>query len=111
MKRLLLATTGLVAVALTSGFAGPHQRKTQQTAAETPIAAGQNIPIFRAHSNLVLVDVVVTKKHGQPVLDLPKSAFQVFENGKPQQISYFERHHATEAAQVSTAPLNLPAGM
>ncbi len=109
MKRLLLATTGLVAVALTSGFTGPRQPKTQQPA--TQPQTGQAIPVFHTRSSLVLVDVVVTNKKGKPVLGLPKSDFQLFENGKPQQISVFERHTATEAEQVSTAPLNLPAGM
>jgi VWFA-related protein len=40
-------------------------------------------------SRLVLVDVVVTDKHGQPLLGLQPADFTVTEKGKPQKISVF----------------------
>ena len=44
---------------------------------------------IRVSSRLVLADVVVTDKHGQPVLGLKTSDFTVIEKGKPQKISVF----------------------
>ncbi len=44
---------------------------------------------IRVTSRLVLVDVVVTDKHGQPVLGLQSADFAVTEKGKPQKISIF----------------------
>jgi VWFA-related protein len=44
---------------------------------------------IRVSSRLVLVDVVVTDKHGKPVLGLKPSDFTVTEKAKPQKISVF----------------------
>jgi VWFA-related protein len=44
---------------------------------------------IRVSSRLVMVDVVVTDKHGQPVLGLKPTDFTVTEKGKPQRISVF----------------------
>jgi VWFA-related protein len=44
---------------------------------------------IRVSSRLVMVDVVVTDKHGQPVLGLKPTDFTVMEKGKPQKISVF----------------------
>ncbi len=44
---------------------------------------------IRVDSKLVLIPVTVTNAKAQPVLDLPKAAFQVFEDGVEQQITHF----------------------
>ena len=44
---------------------------------------------IRVSSRLVMVDVVVTDKRGQPVLGLKPTDFTVTEKGKPQRISVF----------------------
>jgi len=49
-----------------------------------------------------LVQVYVTDKNGKPVANLDKSEFRVFDNGKLQTITEFERH---------TAPLEPAAGL
>lgn len=49
-------------------------------------------PSFRTQTNLVLVDVVVTDGHNQPVNHLAAQNFTVLENGKPQTIKTFEEH-------------------
>jgi VWFA-related protein len=71
-----------------------------------PQAAGQNgtanVPVLKVRSDLVLVDVVVTK-NGVPVKGLSKDQFRVLENGKEQQLKVFEVH------EQSTAPSNAPA--
>jgi len=56
-------------------------------------------------SNLVLVDVVVTK-NGVPVKGLTEDEFRVLENGKQQELKVFEAH--SEAEQPATAS-NAPA--
>lgn len=50
----------------------------------------------------VLIDLVVTDKNDRAVPGLQKEAFQVFEDGKPQTISFFEPSFAgsSEAAKV-----------
>ena len=57
-----------------------------QSPQEAEQVAGLSI---RVSSRLVLVDVVVTDKHGQPVLGLKPTDFTVTEKGKPQKISVF----------------------
>src|SRR5260221_4893835 len=46
-------------------------------------------PVFRTTTRLVQVNVVVHGKDGQPVADLKKETFTVFETGKPQEIASF----------------------
>jgi VWFA-related protein len=46
-------------------------------------------PIFRTGVNTVLVPVVVRNSHGRAVGDLTKDDFELFDKGKPQEISSF----------------------
>ncbi len=54
-------------------------------------ALGQqpNPPVFKSQSNMVLVDTVVTDKHGQYIKDLSVKNFRVWEDGKPVEIQTF----------------------
>jgi VWFA-related protein len=63
---------------------------------------------IRVSSRLVLVDVVVTNKHGQPVLGLQPADFTVIEKGKPQKISVFT---APDKAAAKPAAPALPPGV
>ncbi len=89
----------------TAGSACAKQAKTQANPRH-----GHGVPLFHMRSNLVLEDVVVMN-HGKPVLGLPESQFRVFENGKPQRITYFKEHRATDALRVATGPQHLPPGV
>jgi VWFA-related protein len=51
----------------------------------------QNQKPTRFIVNVVTLPVAVAKKSGQAVLDLSQKDFQVFEDGKPQQISHFDQ--------------------
>src|SRR5215472_5505515 len=51
-------------------------------------------PTFRTQARDVVVDLVVTDEKGAPITGLKSPAFQVFENGKPQTIDFFEEHAA-----------------
>lgn len=46
-------------------------------------------PTFRAGINFVRVDVIVTDRKAQPVVDLAQTDFEVLEDGKPQSIEQF----------------------
>lgn len=59
-------------------------------------------PTFQATTRLIQVSVVVRDKNGQPVSDLTKADFKLFENGKEQPIQVF----SIETDRV--APSNLP---
>jgi VWFA-related protein len=68
---------------------------------------GVSAPVFHAETRLVVVDVVVTNGHGQPVTELEKPDFTLLEDGKPQQIKIFEAH--TPPAQPKAIPkIELP---
>lgn len=62
---------------------------------------------IRVSTRLVVVDVVVVDKHGQPVLGLQPSDFTVSEKGKPQKISVFT---PPNQAPAKAAPPALPLG-
>ena len=73
--------------------------QAQGTAAAASQAAEQ--PVIRTHSNLVLVDVVVTD-HGTPVQSLDRSHFHVLEDGHEQKVTSFDERR-TPASQTSIA--------
>ena len=53
------------------------------------VGMAQEQPVFRGGINFVRVDVIVTDKKGQQVVDLKQSDFEVAEDKKPQSISQF----------------------
>ena len=55
--------------------------------------------VFKAESNLVIVNIAVRDKSGKPMSGLKKEDFTLLENGKPQTISVFE------VQQLSNDPL------
>jgi VWFA-related protein len=76
--------------------------------AQSPKQAEQEPALsIRVSTRLVVVDVVVTDKHGHAVLGLQPSDFSVLEKGKPQKISVFTPPN--QASVKSTAPA-LPPG-
>ena len=57
-------------------------------------------PLVRSSTHVVLLDVIVTDKAGQPVTTLTQDKFTVLENGVPQKIISFE----APSTNVTTAP-------
>jgi VWFA-related protein len=51
-------------------------------------------PPFTLHAHIreVLIDITVTDANGNPVTGLPKSAFHIYDNGRPQTIDSFVEH-------------------
>jgi VWFA-related protein len=73
-------------------------------------AAPPNLPVFRAQTELVLMDVLVTDADGAPVRGLPASDFTLSEDGKPQQIRVFEEHGSQTNGTGKTEAAALPPG-
>ena len=63
--------------------------------------------VLRAHSNLVLLDVVVTD-HETPVHGLTRSQFHIFDNGREQSIQTFDEHQPPSQPPSVPAPFELP---
>jgi VWFA-related protein len=72
-------------------------------AAQSPQEPEPSLTI-RVSSRLVVVDVVVTDKHGQPVLGLQPTDFTITEKGKPQRISVFTAPGQTVKLAAPTLP-------
>ncbi|HTX75515.1 MAG TPA: VWA domain-containing protein [Terracidiphilus sp.] len=49
-------------------------------------------PVFRTGARDVVVDIVATDKEGHAIPGLHASDFEVFEDGKPQKVDFFEEH-------------------
>lgn len=73
--------------------------------AQTVDPDSSQAPSFRSKVRVVLLDVVVTDKEA-PISNLKKDDFQVFEDGVPQNISYFEEHKGMAPTQIK--PPDLP---
>ena len=79
------------------------------------VVCGQQPPVYqspetlKANTRLVIVDVVATDNHGQPVSDLTVDDFTMLEEGKPQKISHFSFQHPGEmqAAPMRSLPPNV----
>jgi VWFA-related protein len=112
--RLARASPALVFLlpCLCPGQSADGNRAGSATNASRPQAVAQNTPktpVLQVQSNLVLVDVVVTK-NGVPVKGLSKDQFRVVENGKEQELKVFEGHtEAEQPATANTASTNVPA--
>src|ERR1035437_9730335 len=106
MKSAVL--TSLMVVAVLLGTASP---RAQQASRQRP-------PVFRAETELVLVNVVVRDKNGNVVRNLTKDDFAVVEDDKPQSVSSFDFEELDRAdAAMAAAPAapvlekTLPASM
>ena len=59
-----------------------------------PPAEAQDAPVFKAESSLVVLHVTVKDKQNHYVGGLPKDAFEVFEDDKPQEVALFTAEDA-----------------
>jgi VWFA-related protein len=76
---------------------------TAEPAFDVPSLSTRNqaqVPVFKATSEAVVVDIVVTKGHDEPVTGLRKEDFQIREDGKPQPVDFFEEHAPDNAPAV-----------
>ena len=68
-----------------------------------PVSAQSPEPVLRATTRLVQINVIVTKHGNEPVQGLKKEDFQVFDNGKRQEIRQF-----SEETRAILPPSNQP---
>jgi VWFA-related protein len=62
---------------------------------------------FKAQTELVLVNVTVRDKNGNPVRDLKPEDFTVLEDNKPQKVATFDSENTENVQQVPTQQANL----
>ena len=85
--------------------------QTQSPSADAPEMSAQDAPVpLRVRVNLIPVRVVVRDAQGHAVANLHKEDFQLFQDGKPQEISNFAvqtpdslSQHVVQTQAVSTA--------
>jgi VWFA-related protein len=100
----MLRRTSLLLLFLGSfGIAVALKAQTDQTPSE-PLPAAS----FRTTVSTVVLDVVVTDHDGNPVRGLTKDRFQVFEDGKPQTVNFFEPHVEDAPGPLATRPQEPP---
>jgi VWFA-related protein len=63
---------------------------------------------LRTQARVVLTDVTVTDKNGNPVHNLSRSAFHIFDDKKPQDIASFEEHTGAHPTVIPTAAPSAP---
>lgn len=109
-SRHSLLTPALVFCFLLSGPSLMPRSGRAQTGRTTPpaTAAGAattqgNSFTLRVQTNIVLVDVRVTGRRGQPVTDLKPEDFRVFEDGVEQKVSSFSFENIAGLAAASAA--------
>lgn len=70
---------------------------------DAPTPGSSSTLTLHADTRIVLADVTVTDRHGNPVHNLPSSDFRVFDNGRPQQLASFEERDDTSST-LTAAP-------
>ncbi len=90
----------------------PPISPTQPDVPTMPKQDAAPTPILRTTTREVVVDVVVTKNNGEPVMGLGKQDFAVLEDGKPQSIDFFEERsiNTPTPGAIPSMP-SMPAGM
>jgi VWFA-related protein len=102
--QLRLLTWAALALVTPNGFAaGAADAKTREIQNQSPSQTTNSATVIHTASRLVLVDVVVTDKHGRPVLGLNAGDFRVLENGVPQKIEFFESDGSKAKAPLNPA--------
>ncbi|HWC20170.1 MAG TPA: VWA domain-containing protein [Terriglobales bacterium] len=71
------------------------------------LCAAQN-PQFHSEARLVLVDVVASDQGDQPILGLKPEDFKIWEDGKLQQIRFFDSHTLATRSNTREVPRQLP---
>ena len=89
MKVAVAVAMVLAGVGGWSSAAGQAGRRRDQK--ETP-ASNEAPYTLQVTSRVVLTDVLVTDKQGNPVTGLTEGDFRVLDNGKPQTLASFEEH-------------------
>lgn len=101
--------TSAAALALATVVVASGQERPPQPPPPPPQApdADPDQQVFRAGINFVRVDVIVTDREGNPVVDLTQDDFEVFEDNKPQTVEAFR----LVKIDATTVPVFTPRGL
>ena len=74
--------------------------------ASSPGSSNQAPYTLQVNSRVVLTDVTVTDKQGNPITGLTENDFRLLDNGKPQKLASFEEHRqqASQLTEASATP-------
>jgi VWFA-related protein len=97
LRKLLIIAGCLVA----SMLAGVRSLECQVNPSQD---ANDGKDVLKSESALVVLDVVVTDKKGQPVYGLQRSDFTVFERDEKMTLQNFEEHRADQAPPSPSSP-------
>ena len=81
----------------------PWSSAAAQASGSSGSGSGQGPYTLQVNSRVVLTDVTVTDKQGNPVTGLPQSEFRIFDNGREQKLASFEEHREKMATLQETA--------
>ncbi|MGD0737440.1 MAG: VWA domain-containing protein [Terracidiphilus sp.] len=107
---LLIAVAGILILGAGTAALSRAQASSASQAVSAPAPAvvpDTGETVFRANSNLVLVDVVVADR-GKPIHGLDRGRFHLFEDGREQTVTAFDEHQFTGQAQASPHIVKLP---
>lgn len=97
---LVRALRSLFAALLTAGLTLPSTAQ----APSTPPPPDQPTYTLQVNTRIVLTDVTVTDSHGNTIRNLPQSAFQVYDNNRPQTLASFHEHIQAPDTLPAAAP-------
>ena len=93
-----------------SGYSVAPDLAQSQASQNPPGQAGQQDQPIRVKTELIELRAVVTDKRGQAVTDLKKEDFELMENGKPREVSFFSVVKIPGRGEVRQA-VNTPANV
>jgi VWFA-related protein len=108
--RVLLPFFAIATIALSAVAQTPQATKTVQEPAESAPQRQQDLPVLHTGTQLVVVDVVVQDKKGNPVHGLTREDFVLTESKKPQTINHFEEHSNQHPPAMGPGLPKLPPG-
>lgn len=105
-RRLIIRCANAAGIALTLLLAVFLLHSSYTSA--TQVKTAEQAPAFRSSARMVLIDVLVTDKDGNPVRGLTKDDFALKDDGAVQRISGFEEYQRETPSEVR-APFKLNA--
>ena len=103
-----IALTALTVAAMAAQD-GPKQDAPKQDAPK-PASTGDPSDsgvLIRSTTRLIQLNVVVHDRKGEPVKDLKKEDFKIFDNGKPQKVAVFSMDANVVLPQMKPLPQNV----
>jgi VWFA-related protein len=93
-----------ILIAILSGSSPAQSGTDQKTASqEKPGTVYESATVLKAVSRLVVVDVVVTNKKGEPITGLAAKDFTLMEDGAPQSVRFFSFQGDGNSAQAGNS--------